>query len=301
MRDGRLCSPSSRIAQCAPTHPADVYCPTLAGQVSHLPRANPKQFMKKIDGQLAGTQPFDLRGLRYADTGMPKYLQLRNSLAEAISKGRLKRDEKLPTDDQITHATGLSLGTVQKALKALADAGQVVRRQGKGTFVAQGEAPMSAPFYHCRFLDDSGELLPIFPRLVRRGPAATSGEWSKYLPGPDIYCIERTFSINKEFSIYVRLYFDARRLPMLAKAPDAKLNGANMKSLITREAHLPLARFSESMAVLVFPRQVCKAIGVAAGTSGAVLEVIARDPKGDAVYFQEHFVPPTRRRLFIAA
>lgn len=264
-----------------------------------VPRFQP--YMKKSEGQLARRQPFDLRVLRHADTGMPKYLQLRTSLVEAISKGRLKRDERLPTDDEITEATGLSLGTVQKALRALADEGHVVRRQGKGTFVAQGQSPMSAPFYHCRFLNESGELLPIYPRLVRRGPVAATGEWSKYLSGHDIYGIERTFSINQEFSIYVRLYFEERKLPMLAEAPDSKLSGVNMKSLISREAGLPLARFSESLVVTTFPARVCKATGVGTGTSGAVLEVVARDRTGDAIYFQEHFVPPNNRRLFIAA
>jgi GntR family transcriptional regulator len=248
----------------------------------------------------AGSEPFDLCSLAHAHTGVPKYLQLRNSLAAAISDGRWKSGARIPTEDRLTEATGLSLGTVQKALKTLADEGLVVRRQGQGTFVAHGESPMNAPFYHCRFLGDDGELLPIFSKLVRRHAVAQTGEWSRHLGGRHITCIERTFSINNEFSIYTQLYFDALRLPTLAKAPAAKLNGANLKSLITGEAHLPLARFSENMGVAVFPPHVCKAIGVKPKTSGAVLEIVARDRQGAAVYFQELFVPPTHRRLFIA-
>jgi GntR family transcriptional regulator len=249
----------------------------------------------------AGLEPFDLSALGRAPTGVPKYLQLRNALAGAISDGRWKAGARIPTEDRLTEVTGLSLGTVQKALKTLADEGVVVRRQGQGTFVAQGQSPMNAPFYHCRFLGDDGELLPIFSKLVRRHAVAEPGEWSRHLAGKQVTCIERIFSINNEFSIYTQLYFDALRLPMLAKAPAAKLNGANLKSLITREAHLPLARFSENMAVCVFPPHVCEAIGVKPKTSGAVLEIVARDPRGAAVYFQELFVPPANRRLFISA
>lgn len=51
----------------------------------------------------------------------------------------------------------------------------------------------------------------------------------------------------------------------------------------------------------VFPTHVCEAIGVKPKTSGAVLEIVARDRQGDAVYFQELFVPPTKRRLHIAS
>jgi DNA-binding GntR family transcriptional regulator len=249
----------------------------------------------------ARAEPFDLRELAHAHTGVPKYLQLRNSLAAAISDGRWKAGERFPTEDRLTEATGMSLGTVQKALKSLVDEGLVVRRQGNGTFVAKGESPMNAPFYHCRFLDDDGALLPIYSKFVRRHAVAGKGEWSKHIDGRQVTCIERIFSINNEFSIYTNLYFDALRLPMLAKAPAAKLNGANLKSLITSEAHLPLARFSENLAVTVFPPRVCEAIGVKPKTSGAVLEIVASDRQGAPVYFQELFVPPTERRLFIAA
>jgi GntR family transcriptional regulator len=248
-----------------------------------------------------GAEPFDLRDLAHAPTGVPKYLQLRNALAAAISDGRWKAGARIPTEDRLTEATGLSLGTVQKALRILADEGLVVRRQGMGTFVAKGESPMNAPFYHCRFLGDDGAQLPIFAKLVRRRPATAGGEWQRHLDARNVTCIERVFSIDNEFSIYTQLYFDPLRLPMLARAPAAKLNGANLKSLITREAHLPLARFSENLAVAVFPAHVCEAIGVKPKTSGAVLEIVARDRQGATVYFQELFVPPTHRRLFISA
>jgi GntR family transcriptional regulator len=251
---------------------------------------------------MAAAEPTDLRELmRGPDNGVPKYLRLRNSLATAISEGRWKAGAKIPTEDRLTEVTGLSLGTVQKALKTLADDGLVVRRQGMGTFVASGESPMNAPFYHCRFLDDEGRLLPIFSKFARRRAARAPGEWSRHLAGSDIVCLERIFSIDNEFSIYTHLYFDALRLPALAKAPAAKLNGVNMKELIAREHHVPLTRFSENLLVSVFPPHVCEALGVKPRTSGAVLEIVGRNPKGEAVYFQELFIPPTQRRLFIAS
>ncbi len=243
-----------------------------------------------------------LRGLmKGPDSGVPKYLRLRSSLAAAIGAGRWKAGAKIPTEERLTQATGLSLGTVQRALRALSDDGLVVRRHGMGTFVSVGEAPMNAPFYHCRFLDDEGKLLPIFSKFVRRGPALRAGPWTRELGDASITCIERTFSVNHEFSIYTHLYFDARRLPSLASAPAARLSGVNVKDLITREHHIALARFSETLGVRVFPPQVCSALGVKARTSGAVLEIVARDRTGEAVYFQDLYIPPTARRLFIAA
>ena len=243
-----------------------------------------------------------LRGLMSGpDTGVPKYLRLRNSLAAAVSEGHWKAGARIPTEEHLTQATGLSLGTVQRALRTLARDGLVVRRHGMGTFVSSDEAPMHAPFYHCRFLDEDGKLLPIFSKFVRRQPAPRAGPWSRYLGEIGIVCIERTFSINGEFLIYTHLYFDERRLPALAKAPAARLSGVNVKALIAREHHIPLARFSETLGVAVFPSHVCTAIGVKAKTAGAILEIVARDRQGEAVYFQDLHIPPTARRLFIAA
>ena len=141
-------------------------------------------------------EPFDLASLAHAPTGMPKYLQLRNSLAAAIADGRWQAGARFPTEDRLTEATGLSLGTVQKALKSLADEGLVARRQGTGTFVAKAESPMNAPFYHCRFLGDDGELLPIYSKFVGRHAVTDKGEWSRHFEAREVTCIERIFSIN---------------------------------------------------------------------------------------------------------
>lgn len=235
------------------------------------------------------------------DTGVPKYLRLRNALAAAIAEGRWKAGARIPTEDRLTQATGLSLGTVQRALRTLETDGVVVRRHGMGTFVASDAAPMNAPFQHCRFLDDDGDLLPIFSKFVRRHAVARPGPWTRHLGGTGIVCIERTFSINGEFLIYTHLYFDERRLPALAQAPAAKLEGVNMKALIARAHHIPLARFSETLGVEVFAPHVCTALGVKPRTSGAVLEIVGRDRQGAAVYFQDLCIPPVARRLFIAA
>lgn len=233
-------------------------------------------------------------------SAVPKYLQLRDALRAAIADGRWGVGEKIPAEDALTGATGLSLGTVQRALRTLADDGVVIRRHGLGTFIVGNEKPMNAPFYHCRFLDGDGRQLPIYSKALGRRLASGSGEWSRHLSGGNVVCIERLFSIDDEFTIYTHLYIDAARFPSLAQTPVAQLHGVNFKDLIAREYHLPLKRFTENLAVTAFPAHICKAIGVKRGTSGAVLEIVAHDPRGDPVYFQDLYIPPNPRRLFVA-
>lgn len=232
--------------------------------------------------------------------GLPKYVRLRNALAEAISEGRLPAGEKLPPEDALTQVAGLSLGTVQKALGSLVDDGLVVRKQGMGTFVTGGEKPMNAPFQHCRFMDEgSRDPLPIFSRVVRRSLAVKAGAWSPHLRGARIVCIERIFSINNEFNIYTYLYLDGARFPSVEEMPEETFNGVNFKDLLTREYHHAPVRYTENLAVRGFSAAICKAIGVAPHTSGGVLEIVAFDRRGDALYFQDLWIPPNDKRVLV--
>jgi GntR family transcriptional regulator len=78
-----------------------------------------------------------------------------------------------------------------------------------------------------------------------------------------------------------------------------QLNGMNFKELLTCELGNPLSRFSESPSVRSFPDYVRKAIKVRAKTSGAVLQIVAYDQRGDAIYFQDLFIPPNGSRLVV--
>lgn len=233
--------------------------------------------------------------------GVPKYLQLRHRLAAQIAEGRWKPGERIPTEDSLTETTGLSLGTVQRALRALAEDGLVVRRQGMGSFVVDRERPMSAPFMHCRFLGDDGRTpLPIYSKVLARRHAAPA-EAARAVLGADakLLCIERVFSIAGEFRIFTHLYLDAARFPALAETPLSGLDGVNVKDLLARDYHLSLARFSETLDVTAFPAAVCRAIGAKRGTTGARLEIVAYDRRGEPVYLQDLYIPPNRRRLVV--
>jgi GntR family transcriptional regulator len=232
--------------------------------------------------------------------GVAKYLQLRNALARAISGGQWKAGDQLPTEDELVRAAGVSLGTVQRAMRMLVDDQLVVRRQGAGTFVSTTQTPMNAPLLHCRFLDEkTGGTLPLYSRVVRRRSVRAHGRWSPYFKSSDIVAIERLFSINNEFDVYTHLYFERERFPALASISTDALTGVNFKDLISRDFHLVLRRFSEALTVREFPEYVCRAAGAPSGTFGAVLDIVAYDDRGNAVYFQDLFVPPNDRQLIV--
>jgi GntR family transcriptional regulator len=64
----------------------------------------------------------------------PLYRQLSDELRQEVA--RLRPGERIASEPELAQAHGISRFTVTKAVEALVDEGLVVRRQGKGTFVA---------------------------------------------------------------------------------------------------------------------------------------------------------------------
>jgi DNA-binding GntR family transcriptional regulator len=239
---------------------------------------------------------------RPAVPGLPKYAQLREALLAAIEHGHWKPGTKLPTEQDLTRQTALSLGTVQRALRALAEEGVVVRQQGSGTYVAESRKPMDRP-WHCRFIADDGvSLLPVYPKVVGRRRIRERGPWSSYLGqrGDNVIRIDRVMAIGDEFAVYSRFYLNAGRYPGLMEKPLAELDGANLKAILASEFGLPVTHVEQTVSMITLPQTVCRAVGVADGTPGMLLEIAASTGRNRHVYFQEIYIPPNRRRLVVS-
>ena len=235
--------------------------------------------------------------------GLPKYAQLREMLFAAIRDGHWRPGDKLPTEAELTRHTPFSLGTVQRALRALVDEGLVVRSQGSGTFVAEGPSPIDAPL-HLRFLGGEGEprYLPLFPKVLSRKRVAHEGPWADWLGanGGPIMRIDRTLTVNGEFGVYTRFYFRADTFPEIARGPLEGLKGVNLKQAVSGAAKMPVASVRERIVSVRLEDEMCEAIGVKPGTRGMLLESAASAARGVPLYYLESFIPPTSRRLVVS-
>lgn len=250
----------------------------------------------------ASSEPID----KYAQPGVPgmaKYAQLRETLAAAIRGGHWKPGSQLPPERELARLTRFSLGTVQRALRDLADEGILVRTQGSGTYVAQGRGGIDAPLY-LRFLGREGEprFLPLFPRVLSRERIGERGPWSEWLrqTGSDVVRISRRISVNGEFSIFNRFYFNADTFPGIASAPLGRLDGANLKQLLGGEINTPVTDMRQRVSFVKFPEEAAAAAGVKPGTRGMLLESAATAGR-EPLYFLESFIPPNDRRLDVSS
>ena len=108
-------------------------------------------------------------------TFQPLYQQIKTLLEQSLDAGEWPPGTPIPSESDLARRFGASQGTVRKAIAALASENLVVRRQGKGTFVATHteEATSLFRFLRIRRNDDESEY-PVSRVIdVRRGKAST--------------------------------------------------------------------------------------------------------------------------------
>lgn len=139
---------------------------------------------------------------------IPLYMQIKAILVEKISAGEWAPGSVIPSEMQLAAQLSVSHGTVRKAITELVESNILLRRQGKGTFVAiHDDARALFHFFH--IADDKGvKVLPESRTLScrrKRAPRLVASRLD-ITPGSTIIAIERVRSINKQAAIAESIY-----------------------------------------------------------------------------------------------
>jgi GntR family transcriptional regulator len=87
----------------------------------------------------------------------PLYQQIKVLILQSLQTGEWKPGELIPSEMDLAARFRVSQGTVRKAIDELAAENLVMRRQGKGTFVAT-HAEQHVQYRFLRLMPDSGDL-----------------------------------------------------------------------------------------------------------------------------------------------
>jgi len=96
-------------------------------------------------------------------TFSPLYRQIKGLMLRALEGGEWRPGEAIPSETELAVRFGVSQGTVRKAIDELAADKLLIRRQGKGTFVASHDDPR-AFFRFLRLLRLDGRSEPAVSR-----------------------------------------------------------------------------------------------------------------------------------------
>jgi GntR family transcriptional regulator len=150
----------------------------------------------------------------------PLYEQIKILLTQGLVAGEWKPGEAIPSEIDLAQRYQVSQGTVRKAIDALAAEHILVRRQGKGTFVASHNEP-SHHFRFLRVLPDSGDLTPPHSVLVQLKRAKAAAEPARALGirvGTPVHCIKRLLIFGGRPVVLDEMILSATRFPGITAA-----------------------------------------------------------------------------------
>lgn len=144
---------------------------------THTPN-NPSRAASEPDAD-AGT-------LAVAPTGLPTpnfsplYQQIKILILNSLQSGEWKPGDVIPSEQDLAQRFKVSQGTVRKAIDELAADNLVVRRQGKGTFVAT-HAERHIQYRFLRLQPDTGEEVRAERKIVECRRIRATAEISRLL------------------------------------------------------------------------------------------------------------------------
>lgn len=113
-------------------------------------------------------------------TFRPLYKQIKELLLDGLRGGEWRPGEAIPSEIELAARYRVSQGTVRKAIDELAADNLLVRRQGKGTFVASHGEPQ-VRFRFLRLAPDAGGPVAAERRLLDFRRARASAELARLL------------------------------------------------------------------------------------------------------------------------
>src|SRR5665213_487697 len=116
--------------------------------------------------------PSPFRRIAPDAAGMPLYRAVERALLGAVESGRFGPGDALPSENALAAEFGVSIGTVRKAVDELVAEHIVVRRQGRGTYVATHDAGrLMFQFFHVERSDGQRERPAVELLSFERGRA----------------------------------------------------------------------------------------------------------------------------------
>lgn len=84
---------------------------------------------------------------------MPVYLQIKEQVLHALSRGQIKAGDQLPTVREVAVQLTVNPNTVNRAYAELEREGLLTSRRGRGTFVSEGGKPADVSSQQVRLKD----------------------------------------------------------------------------------------------------------------------------------------------------
>ncbi len=207
---------------------------------------------------------------------LPLYLQIKEMLVAKISGGEWLPSDLIPSELQLAQELSVSQGTVRKAITELVENNILVRKQGRGTFVANHDT-QRALFHFFHIVNDDGvKVLPNSRTLSCRRKRATRLEASRLqLPsGSSVVSIERVRELEGRATIVEVITLSADPFSNLIKPKACDLPNM-LYELYEKQFGMTVHTAEEKLRAIAAPKRTASLLNVPEGSPLLEIERIA--------------------------
>jgi GntR family transcriptional regulator len=203
-----------------------------------------------------------------APSFQPLYLQIKALLEKGLEVREWGPGAAIPSEIELARRFGVSQGTVRKAIDALAADNLVVRRQGKGTFVATHTEERASSFRFLRIRHNDGHDEYPASRLVelKRGKAgADAARLLELKPGDAVLILRRVLEWGGEPAVLDEITLPAALFRGLTRARYDAYRGS-MYGLFETQFGVRMLKAREHLSAIAADAVSARVLGVAVGT-----------------------------------
>ncbi len=211
---------------------------------------------------------FNKRMSHDAPTFSPLYRQIKALILQALEAGEWRPGQAIPSEQELASRFNVSQGTVRKAIDEMAADNLLVRKQGKGTYVASHNDPR-AMFRFLRLVPMDGNLSHPQSVPLDCWRAKVGQEASRMLgiePGAPIIIIRRLLRFGAKPVVIDEIYLPGDLFQGLNLEVLQDWNGS-LYSLFETRFGMRMIRAQERIRAVAADRSAAEVLKVAEGTS----------------------------------
>lgn len=200
-------------------------------------------------------------------TFQPLYQQIKALLEASLDAGEWAPGAAIPSESDLARRFGASQGTVRKAIAALASENLVVRRQGKGTFVATHTEEATSLFRFLRIRRNDGDNEYPGSRVVDVRRAKATAEIARVLElkaGDPIVVVRRLLEYAAEPVVLDEITLPGALFRGLTKAKIDAYQGS-MYSLFETQFGVRMVKAREKLRAVAADAGSARLLGVKTG------------------------------------
>lgn len=219
----------------------------------------------------------------------PLNIQVYNDIKELIKKGKYEIGERIPNEDSLCKMYGVSRITVRAAVTRLVEDKILIKRHGKGTFVAMPvyveKMSSGGSFTKSCIENNTVPSTKVLSTSIEKADTKVS-RFLGVEKGMDVICIKRVRLVDGIQTIYEVDYF-LKEFNFICQS-DVENNP--LADIVSENTGLPTEKFEDYFSVYRATKEMSESLDCSIGTPLLYIDQVVLGSENKIIYYNKQFI-----------